>query len=211
MRSLFLPLAASAALLLSSDLARADYAFEFDNGSTPQNSFAVNVGQTITISIYLTQDGGGTSNALNTLGLSSAGVQLNTTTPSVANVTAVAGNSAFDGIHYTTGANATLNETVIVNSPVVSPSNDPNRIYLGSFTFTGYSAGTTTSISAVTPGGASNVLGDYTTSIDNLIAGSSVAISVNAVPEPSSLILGGLLACGICCGYVKRRRLVPNA
>jgi hypothetical protein len=211
MRSLTLLSAAITALLLSGGLARADYIFQFaDSTGTPisNNSITVNQGGTLAIQVFLLQDNTGSSNGLNTLGLVNAGVQLNTQTATTANVTSVATNPAFDppqpgntGI----GANAFLIESAVVNPPVVSPNTDPNRILLGTFTFTGITGGqSTVSVTSLPGSGADNVLSDNTV-IDGLIQNSTLAITVNAVPEPGTMLLTGLGAAAIAFGSWRRR------
>jgi hypothetical protein len=80
-------------------------------------------------------------------------------------------------------------------------------ILLGTFTFTGVSAGSTLTLTAQ-PHPApfqNNILGDGT-QIDPLIANSSAVITVTAVPEPSTLVLTGLTASVIGFGRWRRRR-----
>jgi PEP-CTERM motif len=183
MRSATFMLTAITTLLLSGGLAHADYTFQF-------------------------ADSTGTSNGLHTLGLINAGVQLNTQTPTVANVTSVATNPAFDppqpgqtGI----GANAFLTESAVTNPPVVSPNSDPNRILLGTFTFTGITVGSTPATTSFpTNSGADNVLADGT-AIDSFIGQSTLAIQVTAVPEPGTILLTGLGASAIAFGAWRRR------
>ncbi len=210
MRALIFSLATVMGLLLTGGGVRADYAFEFATSSgTATNSFTVNAGSSIVVDVYLTQNGTGTSNGLNTLGLLQAGVQLNTQNPNVANVTSTTYNSAFEAGSTTTGSNASITEGQIILPPVTSPTNDPNRILLGQFTFTASSgAGGQSTLSVTTlPGspGGDNILGDGTV-IDSLISNSSAVITVNAVPEPSTLLLTGLAAGGIAAGFTRRKR-----
>jgi hypothetical protein len=211
MRSLLVALLAVVAFSTAAPEARADYTFEFSNtnGSSFQSAFSVQSGQSIAIQVYLVQNNSGMYNSLNTLGLSSAGVQLNTQNTSIANVTAVTGNSGFDSINTVTGANAKVSETVIVNNPVVSSSATPNQILLGTFTFTGYSAGSTVTVNALPGSGSDNVLGDYTTVIDNYITTTSAAITVTPAPEPGTMALTGLAGAAIVGSYYRRKRPTP--
>jgi hypothetical protein len=186
----------------------ADYTFQFaDSSGTAQNAFNVGVGQTIDIRVYILETGGGTN--LQSLGLSSAGVKLNTNTSSVANVTGVTPNSAFDsGASTGTGANAFVSE--FSSSSVNAPGSgaDANRVLVGTFTFTGVSVGQTLTVTALPGLDPDNVLGDGTTSIDDALSGNatSAVITVAAVPEPGTLLLVGLAAAGIAGAGLRRSR-----
>lgn len=204
MRSLLLALAVCTALLLPGSAARADYAFQFDLNGTPQNAFTVGVGQTVNVQVYLVQDNAGTSNGLSSQGLSSAGVQLNTANPAITTVTAVTGNSGFDLQNNTPGASAKVSESILLNNPVFPATGDPNRILIGTFTFTGLTAGSTVTVSALPGSGGDNTLGDGT-NIDSFISTSSAAITVQAVPEPGAMILSGMAVAGFVAGVVRRR------
>jgi hypothetical protein len=194
------------AALFASPAARADYYYEFANTSgVATNNFTISgVGGTVQVEVLLVQTGSGTSNALASEGLISGAVQLNTATPSAATVTAVSGNSAFTNITTQTGSNASVNEYTLGN-PVMAST---NSILLGTFTFTGVTAGQSTlSTTSLLGSGSDNTLADGT-SIDNLISNSSAIIAVNAVPEPSTLLLGGLLATGIAARRLRRNTIV---
>jgi hypothetical protein len=97
-----------------------------------------------------------------------------------------------------------VNEYTLGN-PVMAST---NSILLGTFTFTGVTAGQSTlSTTSLLGSGSDNTLADGT-SIDNLISNSSAIIAVNAVPEPSTLLLGGLLATGIAARRLRRNTIV---
>jgi hypothetical protein len=205
MRLRYLALAVSALLALCSPT-RADYAFQFADGSgNVQNTFTVNVGQTIDVRVYILETGG---TNLQTLGLSAAGIQLNTNTPSISTVSAVTANSAFDAGHTTgTGANAFVSE--FSSSSVTAPSSgaNANRVLVGTFTFTGVSAGQTLTVTALPGLNPDNVLGDGVTSIDAALANNATsAVITVAVPEPGTLILTGLCAAGLAAAGVRRLR-----
>jgi hypothetical protein len=208
MRLRIITLLAVVALLLLRAPASADYTYQFaDSTGAATNSFSVGVGQTVDIRVYVLETGGGTT--LQSFGLSSAGVQLSTQTPSIANVTNVTANAAFDAKSTTgTGANAFVSE--FSSSSVNAPSSgaDANRILLGTFTFTGLSAGQTLTVSALPGLNPDNVLNDGSnTSIDSALLNNTVtAIVTVAVPEPSTLALTGVLACGIAGAAVRRYR-----
>jgi hypothetical protein len=208
MRFRLLAVLAIAALLSLGAAVRADYTFQFaDSSGAAQNSFSVNVGQTVDIRVYILETGGGTT--LQSSGLSAAGVKLNTNQPSIANVTAVTANSAFTGGSSTSVANASINEASgSLNPGVTAPSSGAfaNRILVGTFTFTGVSSGQTLTVTALPGSGADNVLGDGTTIIDSNLANNPVtAVITVAVPEPGTLVLTSLLAVGGAAGAAWRR------
>jgi hypothetical protein len=198
-------------MMLSADVARADYTFLFtDSSGNASTSFSVKVGQTVDIRVYLAQTGSTTG--LSSTGLDSGGVQLNTSNSSIANVTNVTANPAFDSSSTATGANANVTEHQTISSPVKAPTSgaDANRILLGTFTFTGVSAGSTLTVTAIPSTGTNvNVLGDGTV-LDSMIVGSSAAITVTAVPEPGSMLLAGLAVAGFGAGVVYRRLRRPK-
>jgi hypothetical protein len=202
--------------LATGGVARAGYVFQFtDSSGTAQSAFTVNQGSTIDIRVYLMQTGPDTG--LSASGLSQGGVQLNYngSIAGVASGSAVTANPAFtDTPTVTVTSNsASLNVATLNGSGVMAPTTgaDANRVLLGTFTFTGVSAGTTTALTAdphPNPAIADNVLANSTV-LDSLIANSSVAITVNAVPEPGTLVLTGLLAAGIAGGAARRFRRPP--
>jgi hypothetical protein len=207
-------LSALLTLLFGGSAARADYTFLFTDASgTASNIFTVAQGQTIDIRVYLSQTGASTG--LSAQGLNSGGVQLNTAAPSIATVTGVAPNAAFDNKSTTTGANANVTENQISNPAVKAPTSGPdaNRILLGTFTFTasGVNTGTTLTVTAIPSTGTSvNVIapgGPDSGSIDGIIQNASASITVTAVPEPGSLVLAGLAAAGFGAGVLRRRFL----
>jgi hypothetical protein len=209
MRNVFLTGVVVATLLAVGGAARADYTFEFANSSgTPQSSFSVGVGQTIAIQVYVEETG--TTTTLNSLGLFSGGVQLNTTNSAVANVTAVTPNAAFTGGSSSgTGSNAYVSVFAAGTAPnsVTAPSGS-NAILLGTFTFTGETAGQTLAVTALPGLGPDNVLGDGATSIDSnlLNNATSAVITVTAVPEPGTLTLCGLGAVVFGGAWLRRKR-----
>jgi hypothetical protein len=215
-----------ATLALTADSVRADYQFTFDS-----TNYTVGVGQTVNINLYLTQTGSTTG--LSSTGLQSGGVQLNYNTTYVGNSLITPNNNTYSG-SAPIGFDPANNTAIIGNgsnglaigqsalvvgqlgseSPVKAGSGSPNTsnsILLGTFQFTGVSAGSSLTLtSAAFPGSDVNVLADGTV-IDSLIANSSAVITVTAVPEPGTMILGGLLASGIAGGYLRRRRLATSA
>jgi hypothetical protein len=199
------------ALLLSSDTAGAAYTFQFtDSSGATQTSFNIaGVGQTVDIRVYLLQSGSDTG--LSSSGLKSGGVGLSfdQTIATVASTSAITPNAAFDTSSKSVGTGtATANVAQVLNAPITAPTSgaDANRILLGTFTFTGVSGGTTSTVT-FDPHPAptnDNVLGNGTV-LDSLIVNSSVTITV-AVPEPSTFVLTGLVGTGIAAAALRRFR-----
>src|SRR5262249_32114047 len=199
-------------MLVSCNLSRADYAFLFtDSSGVASNTFTVAAGSTVDIRVYLTQTG--TSAGLSAQGLNSAGVQLSNYNTAIATVSNVTANSSFDVNSTSTGANAKVTEFQTISSPVKAPTSgtDANRVLLGTFTFTGVSAGTTLTVTAIPSTGTSvNVIapgGADSGSIDGSILNASAAITVTAIPEPGSMILAGIAVAGFGAGLLRRRFL----
>jgi hypothetical protein len=215
-------------VLLAAGSAQADYQFTFaDSSGTFTNNFTLS-GPTIDIRVYLTQTttGSDTTGLIN-IGLNQAGIQLNTSDATVATVTKVTPNDTnnsgtFDKVNTTsgTGAHAFLTEgytntSTGLKANVSAPTSylatavsGNNSVYLGTFTFTGLSAGTTATISAVPSGGDLNVLADSTV-IDGLITNSTATISV--VPEPGTFVLCGAFAAGLAGVAARRLRRKATA
>ncbi len=199
-----------AALTLLPGRAAADYSFVFaDSTGTYANSFTVAQGSTVSVEVYLMQTNGATG--LTASGLTSAGVALNfnQAIANVPNAAAITPNPAFNTSQTSVGTGtASLNEQQVASGPVFAPTTGPNTgaVLLGTFNFTGVSAGTTVTLTAQ-PHPApfdNNVLNDGTV-LDGMIANSSAVITVTAVPEPGSLLLGGLAAAGLGAGVLRRR------
>jgi hypothetical protein len=211
MRPFLLSVAAALAALFTGTAARADYVYEFDSGSTPMSSFTVAAGSTVTVNVYLKElDTNGT---LQSQGLQSAGVNVISDAPSAASVasaSAIAANPGFaNQSNSVSGGTATLQADNFGNANIVFPaSGDPNRILLGSFTFTGNAAGTANlTAQNIDPTGefSYNVTGSGN-SLDSLISNGTATITVTAVPEPGGLLLGGLAAAGLGVGAWRRWR-----
>jgi hypothetical protein len=189
--------------------AAADYAFVFgdSSGNIGVTNFSVGVGQTVSVLVYLEQTNGTTG--LSTSGLKDGGVALSYT-QTIANVASITANPQFNTSSQSIGSGtAGLNVYQTTSPAVVAPTTGAmaNVILLGTFTFTGVSAGTTTTLTALPnpdPPFANNVLGNGT-DIDSLIANSSAVITVAAVPEPGSMILTGLAVAGFGVGVLRRR------
>jgi hypothetical protein len=215
LRMAFIP--ALLTIMLSGSNVAAGYTFLFTDASgNPNTSFSVGVGQTVTIDVYVAQTG--SSTGLSAQGLNSGGVQLNTSSPSIATVTSVTPNAQFDNSSSGIGANAfvTVNQVFspAIKAPTTGSTPPPlNAVLLGAFTFTGQSAGSTLTVTAVPSTGTSvNVIapgGADSGSIDSMLSASPVSASINvfAVPEPASMILCGLAVSGFGAGVLRRRFL----
>jgi hypothetical protein len=209
-------MAAIAALALG-DAARADFIFEFGQGGviSSTNSFTVNQGSTISIQVFLAQTNGPTTNSSNLSlnGLQQGGESLSYTNApfNIASVSNITPNSAFSGPNNTqlSSTTGTATATLQVNGrtpvfPAYTDSNGNSAVLLGSFTFTGASAGSgLVATSFPDPSSANNVDG-AANDLDSLIQQSSAVITVTAVPEPSAFLLAGVLATGIA-GIALRR------
>jgi hypothetical protein len=223
-------LASALLAALAAGPARADYQFTFATaGGVFTNNFTINpnLGQTtVDIRVYLTQTatGSDTTGITTGPGLNQAGIQLNTSGPGIATVTGVTPNDTAHGGPFNatntttgTGASAFLTEgftspstgltATATNTLLPNATAGANSVYLGTFTFTAGSAGTTSTVSVVPSPGQFNFLADGTV-IDSLISNSTATISVTAVPEPGTVVLSGLLATGIAGGMWRRARRV---
>jgi hypothetical protein len=201
------------ALLLGGS-ARADFQYQFtDSSGTASSAFTVNAGSTVDIRVYLLQTGSSTNLSAN--GLVDGGVSLSfsATAPfTVASTSNITPNSAFGGPNNTslTTSGGTTTATVQVhnNSPILAPTGgaDANRILLGTFTFTGLTAGTAVTLTALPDPSTQNNIDGLNNVLDSMVHNSQAAITVNAVPEPSTLVLTGLLACGFAGAAARRYR-----
>jgi hypothetical protein len=212
---------AVALLLLGGGVARADFSFVFTDGSgntVANNAFSVNQGSTLNIQIWLLESNGETR--LRSPGLNTGGVKL-TYNQTIANVTTVTGNTgtgAFDMSTNNIGTGSAIVRDFQTNNTgtgVVAPSTGTNadRILLGTFTFTGVSPGSTSTLTALPDAGAIPPISDNTlndsptfTSLDSLIQNSSAVITVTAVPEPGSLALVTLFSAGMVGMVIRRLR-----
>jgi len=195
-------------LLAAGTPARADYTYQFaDSSGNAANSFNVGVGQTVDIRVYILATSPDTLNGGQN-GLAAAGVQLNTATPSIATVTAVTPNAAFDaGSSTATGAHASVSEFSSSTNGVQSGGSGANdRVLLGTFTFTGVSAGQTLTVSALPGLAPDNVKADGTIIDAALLTNTQTAVITVAVPEPGTLMLTGLFAVGLATASVRRLR-----
>jgi len=227
MRLLFSSLIVVVVLAFTSATSRAGYEYTFD-----ASNYTVAVGSTVNVNVYLTQTGSDTG--LSATSLASGGVQLNYNPAFVAN-NAISPNNTTSSGSSPTGFDSSNNITTIGNgsnglpvgsslvgvsqnippeSAVKAGSGSPNTstsILLGTFQFTGVSAGTSLIVSTNSfPGQDVNVLADGTV-LDGMISNSSAVITVTAVPEPGTLALTGLLVTGIAGGYLRRRSRLVSA
>src|SRR5262249_17572611 len=144
---------------------------------------------------------------LRNTGLATADVRVTFNTPSgiaavlsANDIFPTSGPGQFDSTLGTgvTANNATLNEQRLAAGGVTSPASDPTRLYLGTFRFTGQSAGTVTLAAESPATSGATVLNDFppNTGISNPIKPGSATLTVSPVPEPGSLLLVGAAAVG---------------
>jgi hypothetical protein len=211
--------------LVLSRPARAQYTYEFAEAGTFSSSFTVAQGSTVAVQVYLVGTNSAGNNNLASNGLSSGGVGLQYATNgpftipgASSNNPNIVGNPAFgnsnnsvvNGGNGQFGTGNTSTATVQNTSfgtpvyPSTTDANGNNAVLLGTFTFTGVSPASGTTI-AVTPSSVSNVDGAGN-ALDSMITSSSFSITVTAVPEPGSLMLTSLAASVLGLGVWKRRR-----
>jgi hypothetical protein len=220
---------AVAATVLGGGTARADFAYEFatTSGTTTTfgSSFSVPQGSTIALQVYLVQTNGPTVNSTNLSanGLLQGGVSLSYTTTSpfsIASTSAIAPSAAFGGSSNPNNntslstASGTTTATVQVASstavfPTTTDASGNAAILLGTFTFTGNSTGSATTVTALPNANTANNVDGANNNLDSLIQQSSAVITVTAVPEPGSAVLSGLFALGLAGVAARRLRRAP--
>jgi hypothetical protein len=209
-------LIAAITLLNNCGATRADYSFVFtDSSGTAGSAFSFDATQgPLVLKVYLAQSG--TDTGLSDTGLKSGGVKLNYDGTVISTTSgAITPNSVANGGQFQAGTKsagtgtATVRDFNTTTSPVMASTSgtDANRILLGTFAFTGLTINSTTVLTLDPSVTNDNVLGDGTV-LDSLINyNSTVSVTVTAVPEPSSLLLAGLLAGGLSVAGWRRRRL----
>jgi hypothetical protein len=156
----------------------------------PPPLYSVVVGESVTLRAYLLET---TTIELATDGLLGAGVALSTTDATVgwlSGVSAITFNSAFVNLIPAPTVEASMagfTGDIDFDPPIFS---DGGRIYLGSFTITGLSAGTTLLALHDRIFDASETVTDNLRALDDEIDQGSARLEVlTAVPEPSSVVL----------------------
>lgn len=173
------------------------------NGNAPLPT-VLNVGETLDVSLYLRYDGNG-PNLLADYGLLGAGLGITMSQPGIAEASFLSLGAGWDPDPFLSGptidngaGTAILQTTVGFFDPAVT---DPGTgsILLGTFRFTGVSAGTTLLTLGDALLGYDDTLvndGAFTILDDDIIYGETLSFTVNGaqpVPEPSSslaLIIG---------------------
>jgi hypothetical protein len=225
MRIIRASIAACLGVFALSGTAQAEFMFQFD-----QSSYEVTAGEAFDVQLYFVETG---TSILNTLGLVSAATKLTYNEAPFASDPAQIGsladvvyNPAFNftaGLELiqATGSSAgTVSLPLGTFTPVMPEAATPDRILLGTFTFTaGSVVGEVTSLSAsilanstqtnfVTGGTNPQVL-------DSLISGGEARILVVpsggvVIPEPTSVVMAGL-GLSVALGSVIRRRRLARS
>lgn len=189
--------------------ADAQVLYQFADGTgAPTNTFNVVVGDTVSIRIYLLDTTPGAPTLSANGGLGSAAVRLsysNAAAANIPNLTTGAVPATPPWLFGTTNGSVANASAVLNNASNFSTGVTPvlDRILLGTFTFTGQSAGVS-NLTAGDPNPGSNTDTTYFlggTGLDSLIGSSNAVLTVVAVPEPFSpmAVLGGsaLVAWGV--------------
>lgn len=204
-------LTAMGLVLLVAGRSTAQIQYQFTNLSgTPQSSFSVLVGQTLQFQIYLLE-GPPATNINSQGGMGSAGARV--TIPSATNATMTPVPVA--GANWPNGGTTGGSSSTVANLNTLSGfsmgvfAGSDGRLLIGTYSVTGVSptgVGGITMTAADDPSIAGNNshFDSPFNSLDPLISSATANLVVNPIPEPSSMLLGGLGAAGLA--IIRRRR-----
>ncbi len=225
MRSPCLLFLAALGLFLLPGGASADLTFQFsDTSNVFTNSFNINsVGGTVDVKVYLFATDGGLGNDRTLLkgvpammpeagGLFRGGVKLDYTasggTVQVVTPTDVTKNPVFPNYVQRTATSsvAVLKESLNTGEgTTVGVTLDANnRIFLGTFRFTGFNESVTT-VTATTPD-MNTTATPQNVILDSHFVPPAPTFTITSVPEPASMALSGLAAAGLAGGAWRRWR-----
>ena len=204
--------------ILPSSTSRGDLLFEFGVGGVIKSNIEIpGPGLTVPIQVYLSQTG--TTTILEDEGLALAGIRVTFDDPTIARVRTssdIQENSAFfvisKDVKLEPPAEPLWAELNMMSDDIFVPvrpeGTNPNRILLGTFTFTGLALGTTTiRVSDLDPNQDDIITGVGT--VLDLISPASATLTVT--PEPGSVALslvalGGAAVVGVYRSRRKRRK-----
>ncbi len=183
-----------------------------DTISSPISIDVADVPLSFTFEIYLTEDGKGadptpiTSNG----DLRSGGVQISDAGDSIFTLDSISANTAQFDSGGANAANGKISVTQLASNPSTVAVDSDGGVLLGTVTFTiDGSIGDTVDVSLDDPSGSDDIVAGTspsTTVLDGILS-APTTITINVVPEPSSIMLCGLAVCGMAgAGFRRWRR-----